>query len=208
MNLNLSCLLFWITYLLILLILTQIIPHSLISFTYIHVIIILIVTNLCFIIFKVGCPVRFLSNQTQTQEHFLNPCEKCDNPYDINHLKSMIIGTDLEPTTKTTSTLKIKRKLPLCQALVESGFDSKWNYNDVHNLLKTKVGQQTLQQINNETLKLTQLNQLTNLDINQCYPHYLTEYSYVQPNQNEIKQLIQTINKQQRELNQLKTSNN
>jgi hypothetical protein len=150
------------------------------------------------IILKMYRTERLISEGFQTE---LQPqCDECQNPFVIQQLANAqnealinqpeqisippIIYLPQQPQIIPISEvppLNINqvtenRKMPICQALQNAGFNSQWTHDDVRQLLMRPEGQRRIQQINNDVLKMTQLDQLTNQDIVNCYPKYIVDY--------------------------------
>ncbi len=117
-----------------------------------------------------------------------------------------IMTIPIEQSTDTTSSLlpskpqsllindnqpisinKITEKISICEALKKSGFDPSWTLNDISEMLKTPDGQQQIKKINQSVINLSKIEKLTNQDIVNCYPQYITDY-ICQKNENSNQQ--------------------
>ena len=103
-----------------------------------------------------------------------------------------------------------QEKVNVCQALNRAGFDPHWNLETVNQILQTQEGRQRLEKINSDVLSMTNLQSLTNQEIVNCYPNYISEYICQRPSQtqnqqksNELQQLKKKLQEQQNQINSL-----
>jgi len=113
------------------------------------------------------------------------------------------------------SVKKVEEKVTVCDALKRSGFNASWTHEDVKKLSQTPDGQKKINQINQDVLKLTKLEKLTNQDIVNCYPKYITDYvckindnqqKKIQSDQcttSDVEQFKKKIQQQQQEIDNL-----
>lgn len=96
-------------------------------------------------------------------------------------------------------------KISVCQALTKAGFDPKWTYDNVHKLLDTADGQKQMKKINDDVIKMTGSKQLTNQDIVNCYPQYISEYICKKTDDSpaNVDKLQKQIENQQKEITKL-----
>lgn len=72
--------------------------------------------------------------------------------------------------------VQIKGAQNLCRALESAGFNPQWTMTDIEELKKTKSGRDLLGRIDIKVRNVTGLQSLTNKDLTNCYPHYITDY--------------------------------